>query len=64
VTSREDIAALQVGYYRLSCEHRALVIARAEELADQEAPPSGQKNRENPGAEPGIAPGDKPDGVE
>jgi hypothetical protein len=64
VTSREDIAALQVGYYRLSRENRALVIARAEELADQEAPPSGQKNREKSVAERGIAPNDEPDGVE
>jgi hypothetical protein len=53
-----------VGYYRLFREHRALVIAQAEELADQEAPPSGQKNREKPGGERGIAPDDKPDEVE
>jgi hypothetical protein len=64
VTSRNNIAALQVGYYRLSREHRAFVIARAEELAGQEALPSGQKNREKTGAERGIASGDKPDGVE
>jgi hypothetical protein len=62
--SRKNITALQVGYYRLSREPRALVIARGEELADQEAPPSGQKNREKPGAERGIAPGNKPNEVE
>jgi hypothetical protein len=64
VRSRKNIATLQIGYYRLSREHRAFVIARAEKIADQEAPPSGQKNREKIGGERGIAPGDKPDGVE
>jgi hypothetical protein len=63
VTSRKSIAALQVGYYRLSREHKALVIAQAEELANQEAPSVGE-NQKNPDAERGIAPGDKPDGVE
>jgi hypothetical protein len=50
VTSRKNIAALQVDYYRLSREHRAFIIARAEELAAREAPPPGQENREKPGA--------------
>jgi hypothetical protein len=44
VRSRKNIAALQIGYYRLSREHRAFVIALAEELADQETPPFGQEN--------------------
>jgi hypothetical protein len=50
-----------MGYYRLSREHKELVIAQAEELAAQEAPLLGQ---ENSGAERGIAPDNKPDGME
>jgi hypothetical protein len=55
---------LQVGYYRLSREHKELVIAQAEELAAQEAPLPGQENQENSGAERGVAPDNKPDGME
>jgi hypothetical protein len=33
MTKRELIAMLQVGYYRLSRENRALILARAGELS-------------------------------
>jgi hypothetical protein len=45
----EEYRHVQVGLYRLSRRYKVLVIARTEELADQEAPLAARaENHENP----------------
>jgi hypothetical protein len=57
MVSQKDIALLRTRYYRLSGEHRALVIAQAEELAAREPPPPEREGRETAGLERGAEEG-------
>jgi hypothetical protein len=69
MTSKKNITALQLGYYRLSGENRTLITAQARELAaiQKQAPPEpegGEGKAEKADSGRGMAAGDKPGGVE
>jgi hypothetical protein len=63
MVSRKDISLLRTRYYRLSGEHRALVIEQAEELAIREMTPPGQEGQETARPERGVATEGKPGGA-
>lgn len=64
MVNRRDIALLRTKYYRLSRENRAIILARAEELAAREPPLPEREGQETTGPEQDVAVDGNPDGVE